>query len=164
VPAWQYCWGSACWQLLPACNDCWSCCEPRELPAAAASYRGGHGRLNAGGLGSPYRLTIAHIANRLRASAQLLLCITWAALTVTCCICAMCRALSRRGRGRHARDEDDEDAELLQDEENDGGSNQARSGGMHCRHSMQNGLWWAVLCAESHQIFYKPALPRGGAL
>lgn len=36
----------------------------------------------------------------------------------------------RRGRGRHARDEDDEDAELLQDEENDGGSNQVR--GRHC--------------------------------
>jgi len=36
----------------------------------------------------------------------------------------------RRGRGRHARDEDDEDAELLQDEENDGGSNQVRC--WHC--------------------------------
>lgn len=36
--------------------------------------------------------------------------------------CHVCR----RGRGRHARDEDDEDAELLQDEENDGGSNQVR--------------------------------------
>lgn len=30
----------------------------------------------------------------------------------------------RGGRGRHAHAEDDEDAELLQDEENDGASNQ----------------------------------------
>jgi hypothetical protein len=58
----------------------------------------------------------------------------------------------RRGRGRHARDEDDEDAELLRDEEADGGASQVHrlqvqpsilTGGTLREYQLQ-GLNWLI--------------------
>jgi hypothetical protein len=60
--------------------------------------------------------------------------------------------LHRRGRGRHARDEDDEDAELLRDEEADGGASQVHrlqvqpsilTGGTLREYQLQ-GLNWLI--------------------
>jgi hypothetical protein len=59
---------------------------------------------------------------------------------------------ARRGRGRHARDEDDEDAELLRDEEADGGASQVHrlqvqpsilTGGTLREYQLQ-GLNWLI--------------------
>lgn len=61
-------------------------------------------------------------------------------------------SLQRRGRGRHARDEDDEDAELLRDEEADGGASQVHrlqvqpsilTGGTLREYQLQ-GLNWLI--------------------
>eukprot|EP00882_Tetradesmus_deserticola_P006354 GHRQ01006683.1.p1 GENE.GHRQ01006683.1~~GHRQ01006683.1.p1 ORF type:complete len:231 (+),score=98.42 GHRQ01006683.1:287-979(+) len=62
------------------------------------------------------------------------------------------KAAKKRGRGRHARDEDDEDAELLRDEEADGGPSQVHrlqaqpsilTGGTLREYQLQ-GLNWLI--------------------